>query len=76
MDSRGKAKQVIGVSSEKPCGKGQAVKAQNDEGKNGKNTCKPKRTLDEKAKAGVEGGFLNEEECKAYMAKERCFFCT
>ncbi|MCO5609866.1 hypothetical protein L7F22_064099 [Adiantum nelumboides] len=32
-------------------------------------------TPDEKAKAGVIGGYLSPEEQKAYMAEQRCFWC-
>ncbi|MCO5547740.1 hypothetical protein L7F22_001191 [Adiantum nelumboides] len=36
---------------------------------------KPKMTPDEKAKAGVIGGYLTLEEQKAYMVEQRCFGC-
>ena len=56
---------ATGSSTNQSGGKGQADKANS----------KPKQTLDEKAKVGVQGGFLFEEEQKTYMAEQRCFFC-
>ena len=71
----GKPKQVAGGnSSQTNQGKGQNNKDKNGAGKSNTNN-KPKLTPDEKAKAGVLGGFLTPEEQKAYMAEQRCFGC-
>ncbi|MCO5606071.1 hypothetical protein L7F22_060258 [Adiantum nelumboides] len=69
--NNGKPKQsTSSTSSQQTNGKSQSNKTAKP------NTpSKPKMTPDEKAKAGVIGGYLSPEEQKAYMAEQRCFGC-
>ncbi|MCO5593551.1 hypothetical protein L7F22_047565 [Adiantum nelumboides] len=69
--NNGKPKQTTSTtSSQQTNGKSQANKTAMP------NTpSKPKMTPDEKAKAGVIGGYFSPEEQKAYMVEQRCFGC-